>query len=96
MTLMMENGKYSEDVKTWLNPVNELVPLVSKGFFSGALDSSKISSISDKIKFRLSVLFGVWKEGDYRDWDAIRAWAKDTYPLLIQPSPATPPSSSQS
>jgi hypothetical protein len=21
------------------------------------------------------VLFGVWKEGDHRDWNAINAWA---------------------
>jgi len=34
--------------------------------------------------FRLSVLFGVWSEGDHRDWDAIRAWAESLRPLLLQ------------
>ena len=40
------------------------------------------STFSDRLKFRLSVAFGVWKEGDHRDWNAIRAWAQSLYPLL--------------
>jgi hypothetical protein len=39
-------------------------------------------SSADRLKFRLSVLFGVWKEGDHRDWNAIRAWAESVRPLL--------------
>jgi hypothetical protein len=31
----------------------------------------------------LSVLFGVWKEGDHRDWEAIRTWAESLRPKLI-------------
>ena len=34
--------------------------------------------------FRLSVMFGVWSEGDHRDWDAIRAWAESIRPLLLK------------
>jgi hypothetical protein len=29
------------------------------------------------------VLFGVWKEGDHRDWAAIRAWAESLRPQLL-------------
>jgi FtsH-binding integral membrane protein len=29
------------------------------------------------------VLFGIWKEGDHRDWEAIRAWAESLRPQLI-------------
>jgi menaquinone-dependent protoporphyrinogen oxidase len=84
MTLSMKNGeKYRSNVATWLNPVRALVHPVSEGLFAGELDIQKIPSFSDRLKFRLSVLFGVWKEGDHRDWNAIRSWAESLAPLLI-------------
>ena len=85
MTLSMKNGEqYRSHVSTWLEPVREMVKLVSEGLFAGALDIRKIPSFSDRLKFRLSVLFGVWKEGDHRDWNAIRGWAENLYPLFLQ------------
>ena len=85
MTLSMRNAdQYRSHVATWLNPVHALVRPVSEGLFAGALDIGKIPSFSDRLKFRLSVLFGVWKEGDHRDWNAIRAWAESLRPLLLQ------------
>jgi menaquinone-dependent protoporphyrinogen oxidase len=84
MTLAMPNAnKYREYVATWLDPVRALVKPVSEGLFAGALDISKIPSLSDRLKFRLSVAFGVWSEGDHRDWNAIRSWAESLYPLLL-------------
>lgn len=82
MTLAMPNNKYQEQVADWLNPVRALVKPVSEGLFAGALDISKIPSFPDRLKFRLSVAFGVWSEGDHRDWNAIRAWAADLKPIL--------------
>lgn len=84
MTLAMPNGKYREHVSTWLEPVRALVKPVSEGLFAGALDISKVTSFGDRLKFRLSVALGVWSEGDHRDWNAIRAWAESTRPLLLQ------------
>jgi len=85
MTLAMPSAdKYREHVATWLEPVRALVKPVSEGLFAGALDISKIPSFSDRLKFRLSVVFGVWSEGDHRDWNAIRAWAESLRPLLLQ------------
>lgn len=76
MTLAMKNGEsYRPQISDWLAPVRSLVQPVSEGIFAGALDISKIPSFGDRLKFRLSVLFGVWSEGDHRDWDAIREWA---------------------
>jgi hypothetical protein len=63
-------------------PVKRLAKPVSEGLFAGALDIRKIPSLSDRLKFRLSVQLGVWNEGDHRDWQAIHAWAKNLYPLL--------------
>jgi menaquinone-dependent protoporphyrinogen oxidase len=85
MTLAMSSGeKYRNHVADWLQPVRALAHPVSEGQFAGALDISKIPSFSDRLKFRLSVLFGVWKEGDHRDWNAIRQWAESLVPLLAK------------
>ena len=76
MTLAMRNGEsYRPFVADFLAPVRVLVQPVSEGLFAGALDIRKVPSAGDRFKFRLSVLFGVWSEGDHRDWDLIRAWA---------------------
>ena len=83
MTLAMKNGEqYRSHIATWLAPVRALVTPVSEGLFAGVLDIKKIPSFGDRLKFRLSVLMGVWKEGDQRDWKAIRAWSEALYPLL--------------
>jgi menaquinone-dependent protoporphyrinogen oxidase len=84
MTLTISNGKYRAQVADWLQPVRALAKPVSEGLFAGTLDISKVPSFSDRLEFRLSVAFGVWSEGDHRDWNAIRAWAESTRPLLLQ------------
>jgi menaquinone-dependent protoporphyrinogen oxidase len=85
MTLAMRDGeRYRPFVADFLAPVRALVKPVSEGLFAGALDISKVPSLGDRLKFRLSVLFGVWSEGDHRDWNAIRAWANNIRPALLQ------------
>lgn len=83
MTLAMKNGEqYRGNVEKWLDPVSALVRPVGKGLFAGGLDISKVPTFKDRLGFRMSVLFGVWKEGDHRDWNAIRKWAMELKPLL--------------
>jgi menaquinone-dependent protoporphyrinogen oxidase len=82
MTLAIANGKYREQVRDFLQPVRAVVRPVSEGCFAGALDIRKVPSLRDKLGFRLSVTMGVWKEGDHRDWGAIRAWATELAPRL--------------
>jgi menaquinone-dependent protoporphyrinogen oxidase len=83
MTLAMRNGeRYRSHVGTWLDPVRALVEPVSEGLFAGGLELHRIPSAGVRLKFRISVLFGVWKEGDHRDWSAIRAWASELPPRL--------------
>jgi menaquinone-dependent protoporphyrinogen oxidase len=82
MTMTMENEKIQQAVADWLQPVRGLVKPVSEGYFAGVLDISKISSFMDRLKFRISVLLGVWSEGDHRDWTAIRTWALNLAPKL--------------
>jgi menaquinone-dependent protoporphyrinogen oxidase len=84
MTLAMKNAdQYRGFVADFLQPVRLLVKPVSEGLFAGVLDIRKVPSASDRFKFRLSVLFGVWSEGDHRDWNAIRSWADSLRPLLL-------------
>jgi menaquinone-dependent protoporphyrinogen oxidase len=83
MTLAMRDAeKHRPMVAEFHAPVRALVHPVSEAQFAGALDLSKISSFWARFGFRISVWTGVWKEGDHRDWDAIRAWAHSISPLL--------------
>jgi menaquinone-dependent protoporphyrinogen oxidase len=83
LTLAMKNGeKYRPQVATFLDPVRAMVKPVSTGLFAGVLNIGQIESFSNRLKFRLSVMFGIWKEGDHRDWNAIREWAISLGPLL--------------
>lgn len=83
MTLGIPNGeKYREEIKEWMNPIRRLVKPVSEGFFAGGLNISKIPGLGNRIKFRLSVWMGVWKEGDHRNWNAIKVWTDELKPIL--------------
>ncbi len=82
MTLAMPKKDYRAQVAGWLQPVRTQVRPVSEGLFAGVLDISQVPTWRDRLMFRISLLFGVWSEGDHRDWDAIRAWATQLKPLL--------------
>ncbi len=84
MTLAMKNGEnYRPFVSDFMAPVRVLVNPVSEGLFAGSLDLRKIPSVRDRLLFRLSVIFGIWQEGDHRNWEAIQAWAECLLPLLL-------------
>lgn len=85
MTLAMKNGdKYRSHVKEWMEPVKAIVPTVSENIFAGGLDIKKIPKASDRMKFRISTMLGVWKEGDHRDWDAIREWSYELKEIFLK------------
>jgi menaquinone-dependent protoporphyrinogen oxidase len=54
---------------------------VSIGRFAGVLDFSKMSFLTRLIFKTVSTVTGV-REGDYRDWDAIRSWAQSIHVKL--------------
>lgn len=82
MTMSVKKESFQQGVAGWMAPVRALVKPVSEGYFAGILDISKMPSFGDRLKFRLSVLSGVWSEGDHRDWNAINDWARKLLPLL--------------
>ncbi len=61
---------------SYLKPVRKLVPTVSEGLFAGVLDLSKLP-LRYRLPFFVAILSGLFKEGDYRDWNAIRQWADE-------------------
>lgn len=76
MTLAMKSGeKYRLFVSDFIKPVRSMVKPVSEAQFAGMLDLKKIPSVGDRIKFGISILLGVWKKGDHRDWNSINSWA---------------------
>ena len=77
MTMAMKRESFRRGALDWLKPVSAMVRPVKEGYFAGTLDISKVPSFADRLKFRISVLLGVWTEGDHRDWNAIHAWAED-------------------
>ncbi len=84
MTLAMPKGeKYRSEVAKWLDPVRALVKPVSEGLFAGSLEINRIENLSDRVKFRISTMMGVWKEGDHRNWMAIKEWAVELRAVLL-------------
>lgn len=83
MTLAMPYQNAHKQVKAFMQPVRDVVQPVSEGYFAGILDIKKIPQKQARWGFRLSTWFGVWKEGDHRDWHKIRVWAQTIQPLLI-------------
>ena len=84
ITLSMANAEqYREGLKSWMNPVRQVVHPVSEGYFAGALDFSKLPFSFNVLAMRLVVLLGVWKKGDHRDWTAIHTWAESLPSRLI-------------
>jgi menaquinone-dependent protoporphyrinogen oxidase len=83
ITLAMSADKYRQGVATWLGPVRTLVHPASEGLFAGALDCGKLPLIPDRLIMRAMVASHVFPSGDYRDWNAIRAWTMDLGPILL-------------
>jgi menaquinone-dependent protoporphyrinogen oxidase len=77
ITLAMKSAQAREAVQKWVAPVRALVKPLSEGYFAGVLDISKVPTFKDRLMFRISVMLGVWSEGDHRDWNVIRAWASE-------------------
>lgn len=84
MALALRNDeKTRTKISSQVQVVREMVMPVSEDFFAGALNLSKIPSLPFQVLVRFGILIGFWKEGDYRDWDAIRQWANSLPKTLI-------------
>ena len=79
LTLSIDTEEARRKAMTFLDPLYTAAPQVkpeSVGRFAGVLDYSKLSFMYRTIMKRKMKKRGI-PEGDYRDWNAIRSWAKD-------------------
>lgn len=69
-------------VSNYLNPAlskaSQVRP-VSVGFFNGKLDSPRLNLFS---RLFVKLIVGA-RDGDFRNWEAIRTWAADLRPALV-------------
>ncbi|MBN1584302.1 MAG: flavodoxin domain-containing protein [Anaerolineae bacterium] len=66
-----------QPVEEYLAPLREIVSPVQEGHFAGVMEYIKLPLFT-----RLMIRMMNLDQGDFRDWDAIRAWAQKVYPLL--------------
>jgi menaquinone-dependent protoporphyrinogen oxidase len=78
-TLQEDTEENRQVVAGYLDPLRELVEPVTEGLFAGAIERSKLS-----LPLRLMLKAMKAEDGDWRDWDAIRTWAAEVYPSLLQ------------
>jgi menaquinone-dependent protoporphyrinogen oxidase len=85
ITLAMSNtDPYRQAVTEWIQPVRAQVKPISEGLFAGLLDFSKLPFNWDNLKLRAVVALGIFPKNDRRDWNAVRTWADNLLPLLLQ------------
>ena len=84
LTLYRETPETRRRVREYLRPVLDAVPKVSPvglGLFAGVLDYARYNFVVRMIMKGKMEKQGV-PEGDHRDWDGIRAWARGLSPRL--------------
>lgn len=78
MTMMEDTPEHRAEAAAYLDPLREVAQPVSVGLFGGKVDFDTLSPV---MRSMLSMGEGV-PEGDWRDWEAIRAWAEELVPQL--------------
>lgn len=81
LTMQEDTEENRCTVEAYLDPVREKVPQVQPvnvGLFAGALDYKKLPLL---LKLILKAMKK--QEGDFRDWEAIHAWAAGLRPVLL-------------
>ncbi len=76
LTMVTDTDDSRRTVLAYMEPVRQLAPEIKPvglGLFAGSLDPQRPSMI------RVKQL----PQGDYRNWDAIEAWAKEIRPALL-------------
>jgi len=84
MTLKDDTPDNRNEVQNYLEPVRQLVPPVSEGYFAGGMNFNKLSWL-----LRMMMKTMKAEEGDFRNWDQIDNWAASLRSVLAaETSPA--------
>jgi len=78
LAMMEDTEENRRKVAAYLDPVRDLVQPVDVGLFAGVMDYSNLPFI-----LRLMMKAMKSPEGDFRDWEAIRAWAGQVHTGLM-------------
>lgn len=77
LTMQEDTPEHRQEVDAYLNPLSAIVQPVSKGLFSGVMDSAKLG-------FPWKSLMKNAPQGDFRRWEEIRAWAEQMIPQMTK------------
>ncbi len=79
MTMKDDTPGNRKTVNAYLDPLREVVGPFDAGLFAGKMDYARLGFFT-----RIAVQYFVKvPQGDFRNWDAIRAWAESVHPRLI-------------
>jgi menaquinone-dependent protoporphyrinogen oxidase len=71
LTLKDDTEENRNKVSAYIDPVRAMIKPGKEGFFAGKMDYSRLSFFDGLLTKNMIKA----PEGDYRNWDAIRAWA---------------------
>lgn len=77
LTMGEETPEHIQKAMDYAKPMVNVREPVSLGLFGGCIDHEKLTDFFGKSMKSVP-------EQDHRDWDKIRAWAKETLPKLIE------------
>lgn len=74
LTMHEDTPEKRAEVEAYLDPVREIFTAQAEGFFAGVSEPDRLGFLE-----RMALRAIKPPIGDFRDWDAIRAWTLDTY-----------------
>lgn len=82
LTMKEDTPENRQTVEGYLKPLVEIKTPVSTGLFAGVVAYDKLGFVIRFMLQRLAKNDPNIAEGDYRDWEAIRAWALSLVPEM--------------
>lgn len=70
-----QRAQAEKSADAYMQPVRALINPAREGMFGGALKVSAIKEAHWRLAFSVIVGLRVWREADYRNWEAIQGWA---------------------
>jgi menaquinone-dependent protoporphyrinogen oxidase len=80
---MKKADQYRDGIKSWMQPVREMVHPRMEGYFAGALDMDKVPFTPNGFLLKFSIALHILPSGDHRDWQAIQSWTEEAHSRLL-------------
>jgi menaquinone-dependent protoporphyrinogen oxidase len=79
LTMQKDTEENRRIVASWLHPLREIVKPIREEYFAGRLALKELPFAEPLLRELISQ-----PEADWRDWDKIRAWARNLVPVLSE------------